>query len=704
MKQKLLIALLVIMVNCINAQTDSIPLGSNSGAGGNVSASNTYGPMMTLTTGPVWNRHAYIYPSSTYSSLPLGSVINMISFPRGTQSFTFGALSGTVSFKIYMKNTTATDFGAANLDWTAETSSATLVYNGNSTDIISIIGGSYGLKKFPLSTNFVYAGGNIEFLFEYTQSSATTGEVVWGYDKTSNVSAYANNQAKYVFGTTNVPSSTTLSNSASQHPSMILYFSGTSCTGVPNAGTVPFIINACQGSYTALNVSGYSAQNGIKLKWQQASSPSGPWNAVNGGTADSLSTYLTGNLYATTYYRVKATCANSLDSAFSNVDTIHITHQPSTLPLIMGFNTNTSQLECLSQDQVRDTSILSTPITPSIVLTPSIANPTNTPTANVSPQEGDRFVSFNSYTCDPYDAIRLKMPELTTKGLSGVDMYYFYYQTNGHKASNDNITIQYSTDNKTWTSVPGSSTNITKPALDSTHNGWQKVFLSLPAAVANKDSIWIGFLFTSGYGYNILIDNVKIGATGTLPVKYLDFKAAKSGTFNKLSWTTYEEKDNSYFEIERSTDGKEFAGIGKQNAKTLNGTSNTELNYSFIDNSPLKGNNYYRIKQIDINGSVYYSEIVVINQAKDNALTIGRVYPNPSTDGKINLTVFAPEATTLTTTITDVAGKVIKQFNQTVIAGDNDLSINFSALQKGNYLIRTSSSKMQSNALMFEKR
>ncbi len=703
MKQKLLIALLVFAFNNLVAQTDSISVGANSGGGSSNSANNTYGPMMSNTSGALWNRHAYIYPSSLYTSLVSGTSLNAISFPRTTATFTFGTLAGTVSFKIYLKNTTATDFGANNADWTTETTGATLVYNGTSADIMSIVGNSYGLKKFPFTNNFVYTGGNIEMLVEYTQSSAAAGDVVWNYDKTTNIPAYATNQVKYATGAGNTPSTTTLNTSASAHPAMLLYFKGAGCTGKPNAGNIPYLINACQGSYTALNVTGYTADLGIHLQWQQANTGSGPWTNVVGGSTDTLTYYITPNLYNTTYYRVKVTCGYSLDSAFTNTDTINITHQPSILPLLMGFNSTTPQVECLSQDVVVDTQLTSQ-LAPSISLLSSLGNPTNTPAATIYAQEGNRMVKFNSADCDPYDAIRFKMPELNTKGLSGVDIYYFYYQINGHKASTDNIAIQYSLDNKVWFTVPASLVHITNNAEDSTQNGWQKVFLSLPAAVANKDSVWVAFLLTSGYGYNILLDNVKLGATGTLPVKYIDIKATKTGANNKLAWSTFEEKENNYFEIERSANGREFVSIGKVNTKAINGNSTSELTYNFIDNNTLLGNNYYRIKQTDKNGAIYYSEVVVVKQDKVNTLSINRVYPNPSTNGKINITVFAPEATILTTFVTDVAGKVIKQFTQTLVVGDNEININMVGLEKGNYFIRTATNQMQSNTLMFEKR
>ena len=191
MKQKLLIALLVFAFNSLNAQIDSVPIGTNSGAGSANNPVNYYGPMLTNSTGATWNRHAYIYPSSLYASLPSGTPINTIGFPRSTSTyFTFGTLTGTVSFKIYLKNTTAADFGAANLDWTTETATATLVYNGTSTDIINIVGNYIGLKKFPLSTNFTYTGGNIEMLVEYTQSAATTGDCPWEYDNSTKTVSY----------------------------------------------------------------------------------------------------------------------------------------------------------------------------------------------------------------------------------------------------------------------------------------------------------------------------------------------------------------------------------------------------------------------------------------------------------------------------------------------------------------------------------
>ena len=704
MRLKLLIVLLLLAFNNLYAQQDSIPVGSNSGGGSTNSPSNTYGPMMSNVGNAMWNRHAYIYPSSLYASLTNGTVLNAISFPRFTSSFSFGVLSGTVTFKIYLRNTSAADFGAGSVDWTNETSSATLVYNGNSADIISIVGNTYGIKKFPFINNFTYTGGNIEMLVEYTQSAAPTGEVVWNYDKTTSIAAYANNQVKYISGTGNTPTSGSLSISVSAHPAMLLYFNGNKCSGIPTAGKIPYYINACQGSYTVLNVSGYTAENGIRLKWQEASNPAGPWTSVTGGSTDTVPTYITANLYNTAYYRVKVTCAYTGDTAFTNIDTINVTHQPSALPLIMGFNSTTSQVECLGQDQVKDTTLIANPKAPSFVILSSLGNPTGTPTNIINPQEGDRMVKFNSSECDPFDAIRLKMPELSTKGIAGVDMYFWYYQINGHKASNDNIAVQYSLDNQSWTTVPGSLTYITNNTLDSTHNSWQKVFLSLPAAVGNKDSIWIALLYTSGNGYDILTDMVKVGPTGTLPVKYIDIKASKYGADNKISWTTYEEKDNHFFEIERSATGKEFVSIGTVNSKAINGNSISELNYNFTDYNSLKGNNYYRIKQTDKNGHTYYSEIVVVKQDKINALSIARVYPNPSIDGKINISIFAPEASTITATITDVAGKVIKQFTKLVIMGDNELTVNLTNIESGNYFIRTSNNQTQSNALMFEKR
>lgn len=112
----------------------------------------------------------------------------------------------------------------------------------------------------------------------------------------------------------------------------------------------------------------------------------------------------------------------------------------------------------------------------------------------------------------------------------------------------------------------------------------------------------------------------------TLPVELISFDAVKQNNQSVLSWSTASEKNNKHFVIQRSSDGIQFESIGSLLGK---GSSSSTQYYAFVDNQPLQGLNYYRLKQVDDDGSVSYSRILQL--LYDKALDI-TVYPNPSRD------------------------------------------------------------------------
>lgn len=91
-----------------------------------------------------------------------------------------------------------------------------------------------------------------------------------------------------------------------------------------------------------------------------------------------------------------------------------------------------------------------------------------------------------------------------------------------------------------------------------------------------------------------------------LPIELGEFKATPLTNQVKLNWTTLSEKNNKLFEIERSVDAVTFTRIGEVAGA---GNSNSHRNYVFHDHFPVKGNNYYRLKQFDLDGSFKYSNI-----------------------------------------------------------------------------------------------
>lgn len=96
------------------------------------------------------------------------------------------------------------------------------------------------------------------------------------------------------------------------------------CTGTPNPGTTPAAVSACGTSPATLNLTGYTTDLGISLQWQQSNNIAGPFVNVTGGTGATSPNYTTPSLTppSTVYYQCVVTCANSGQSATSNVVTV----------------------------------------------------------------------------------------------------------------------------------------------------------------------------------------------------------------------------------------------------------------------------------------------------------------------------------------------------------------------------------------------
>ncbi len=183
--------------------------------------------------------------------------------------------------------------------------------------------------------------------------------------------------------------------------------------------------------------------------------------------------------------------------------------------------------------------------------------------------------------------------------------------------------------------------------------------------------------------YNI--SQVDFTITGTVPVKWIDFTGIKvRNNVVKLNWTV-NEIDNHHYVVERSIDGDKFSSIGEVEASTLPGN---EHSYSFLDNSPFASKNYYRIKQVDKNGSYSYSKIISVTI--DEPLGSWVVYPNPTTD-KVNLFCNA-NYNNMQIEVYDAIGKLI--FSQTKEKANKGevISVSLNNLAKGVYSIKIQAS------------
>ena len=182
-----------------------------------------------------------------------------------------------------------------------------------------------------------------------------------------------------------------------------------------------------------------------------------------------------------------------------------------------------------------------------------------------------------------------------------------------------------------------------------------------------------------------LMLGVTLGST--LPVSISSFTGERRNTVNVLNWSTATEVNNKAFQLQRSADGRDFSTIATIASLAENGNSSTALNYAYTDEKALKGNNYYRLVQVDKDGKTATSSVVLIKGQKTDKLEISTIYPNPVTT-KLNMQVAAEKAGAVNFVITDINGKVVLQQNIQVQEGNNNIQIGVANLINGNYFIK----------------
>lgn len=178
------------------------------------------------------------------------------------------------------------------------------------------------------------------------------------------------------------------------------------------------------------------------------------------------------------------------------------------------------------------------------------------------------------------------------------------------------------------------------------------------------------------------VESSMFNITADLPVHLLYFNAKKEDQSILLSFATATEENNSHFEIEHSTNSRDFKLIGKVQGQ---GNSFEPLSYQFIDKRPSIGNNYYRLKQVDYDGAFeYYGPIAARFNRKDKEVPIS-VYPIPAQDVlHVEFPKTGYEGAVLT--IFDLEGRAL--LNTLVEEKTALLPLNTAFLPKGSYFIR----------------
>ncbi|UAY52025.1 T9SS type A sorting domain-containing protein [Ferruginibacter albus] len=227
-----------------------------------------------------------------------------------------------------------------------------------------------------------------------------------------------------------------------------------------------------------------------------------------------------------------------------------------------------------------------------------------------------------------------------------------------------------------WQKTMGSSYLDYAYDVKQTTDGGYVVVGSTVAQKVNDDDV-TGFHLNvslpnaSGYDYWI----VKLAPDVVTPVQLISFTAiAQSCNVALLNWKTAQEINNKGFDIEQSTDGHTFYKVGFEAAKA---TNNNGLVYNFNCNNLIYGQTYFRLKQIDIDGSFEYSSIVSVkNYCTTSFITI---FPNPASNS-VHITGLINSTNNIK--LTNESGATIKNWINTP---ERDFDI--SSLAKGIYFI-----------------
>lgn len=262
-----------------------------------------------------------------------------------------------------------------------------------------------------------------------------------------------------------------------------------------------------------------------------------------------------------------------------------------------------------------------------------------------------------------------------------------YYLSRNFNINNDDVTspveLQFffhPGEIATLSGVTGNATtisnlNVTRQAGSTCNadfaegNGATSVLLQTANGTVNG----VGWIQTETPGFS---NFYLMGGTTPLYVELKDISALNEGNHNKISWGTAREERGDRFELERSADSRSFSLLARVNGK------GAAADYTYLDQSPLNGVNYYRLKLMHNDGKTSYSKVVSATYtAKGGAFEV-KALPNPVSHMlKVMISGGSADAVV---TLSDVTGKTLHSYKVT----GTEVDIDMRAMAQGMYFVK----------------
>lgn len=167
-----------------------------------------------------------------------------------------------------------------------------------------------------------------------------------------------------------------------------------------------------------------------------------------------------------------------------------------------------------------------------------------------------------------------------------------------------------------------------------------------------------------------------------LPVELFNLKADARRQAVDVTWSTASERNIAYHEVQRSADGQHFVPIGRVDAI---GYSQQRVDYGYVDQDPLNGANYYRLRSVETNGTQEFSDAVPVYFSTHfpDALAI---YPNPATT-LVQVRYTSTDSAPIQWRIVDAGGRLVKSGSAVGAAGREQLDIPLTGIEQGCYVL-----------------
>lgn len=168
-----------------------------------------------------------------------------------------------------------------------------------------------------------------------------------------------------------------------------------------------------------------------------------------------------------------------------------------------------------------------------------------------------------------------------------------------------------------------------------------------------------------------------------LPVTISGLTGVVIDQTGRLTWVAESETNGKYFVIERSANGVDFDSIGR--VSPVN--ADMAYTYQYTDQSMLPGNNYYRIRHVDLNDAIYFSRTISLNSGASGDSGKMEVFPNPA-GATLNYRVVSSQAGIGMLQVFNSFGVMVITSQVQLVEGVNQHAINISGLNNGSYFLK----------------